>query len=482
MDSISVGLIMVQTLDTHVPPSSRAPALPPSSTTPRSIADLYPVGSWRDHPPTGVKWTSPSRNPHRAGSNAATMTTKHSKPSAGRRQRQIRLQHFCHVQHPPSLRPCWACPHVHGCAPGSNNWVIAGSHTASGKPLLSNDMHLTLREPDTWYMADLSAPGFHAAGVTLPGFPLVIAGHNDHVAWGFTALYGDAQDLYIEKLDGKGNYESASTATVASRSPSIPKSFMFAAAKTFSSTVQSTAHGPLLNPLLPAGDPPTALKWTLYDPVLNTLPLYEMNTASNWAEFSAALAAMVLAHAESRLRRRPGPHRLPRHRLNSDSACRNRRRAHSCRADPDLHASSLATIARMAGLHSFRPVAQRRRSSFRLSCHRQLPRHHRQISLPDHRRVGRSLSHRAHLQISRRPRPSHPRRHARRRKPTSTANSIRRWAIVSPTPSITLPALKAMAIRACARPPTSCAVGMAASPPIPPPHPSSPRLAPRSGP
>ena len=49
-------------------------------------------------------------------------------------------------------------------------------------------MHLTLREPDTWYMADLRAPGFHAAGVTLPGMPLIVAGHNEHVAWGYTAL------------------------------------------------------------------------------------------------------------------------------------------------------------------------------------------------------------------------------------------------------------------------------------------------------
>ena len=56
-------------------------------------------------------------------------------------------------------------------------------------------------------MADLKAPGFHAAGVTLPGMPFVIAGHNEHVAWGFTALMGDVQDLYIEKLDGKGNYQ-----------------------------------------------------------------------------------------------------------------------------------------------------------------------------------------------------------------------------------------------------------------------------------
>ena len=67
-------------------------------------------------------------------------------------------------------------------------------------------MHLGLNEPNIWYMADLRAPGFHAAGVTLPGMPFVIAGHNEHVAWGFTALYGDVQDLYIEKIHGN-NYE-----------------------------------------------------------------------------------------------------------------------------------------------------------------------------------------------------------------------------------------------------------------------------------
>ena len=100
-------------------------------------------------------------------------------------------------------------PACDGCAPGSNNWVIAGRHTASGKPLLSNDMHLGLTEPNIWYMADLSAPGFHAAGVTLPGMPFVIAGHNEHVAWGIYRAHGDVQDLYVEKLDGKGNYQDA---------------------------------------------------------------------------------------------------------------------------------------------------------------------------------------------------------------------------------------------------------------------------------
>ena len=136
------------------------------------------------------------------------------------------------------------------CAFGSNNWVVAGSHTASGKPLLSNDMHLTLREPDIWYMADsASAPGFHAAGVTLPGLPFVIAGHNEHVAWGFTALYADVQDLYIEKLDGKGNYEGND----AQWHPlAVDREIIHVrGGRMSSSTSQSTAHGPLLNPILP---------------------------------------------------------------------------------------------------------------------------------------------------------------------------------------------------------------------------------------
>ncbi len=133
------------------------------------------------------------------------------------------------------------------CAPGSNNWVIAGTHTASGKPLLSNDMHLPLTEPNIWFMADLSAPGYHAAGVTLPGVPFVIAGHNEHVAWGFTALYADVQDLYMEKLDGKGNYEGND----ATWNPLIVdhEVIQVRGGKDVVLDVQSTAHGPLLNPI-----------------------------------------------------------------------------------------------------------------------------------------------------------------------------------------------------------------------------------------
>jgi penicillin amidase len=288
VDSISIGLSLVQTLDTHIATKLSRGRIAAKLNNPALEADLYPVGSWRDHPPTGVKLdlTQPQGLPPAPRNNDDDEENTESRD----------LPATTGPLNTNAILALLGQPTYAGCASGSNNWVIAGSHTASGKPLLANDMHLTLREPDTWYMADLYAPGFHAAGVTLPGFPLVIAGHNDHVAWGFTALYGDAQDLYIEKLDGHGNYEgsnsSGTEATGAEWHPLIvdPEVIRVRGGKDVLLTVQSTAHGPLLNPLLPGGDPPTALKWTIYDPLLNKIPLYEMNTATNWQEFSAALA------------------------------------------------------------------------------------------------------------------------------------------------------------------------------------------------
>lgn len=84
------------------------------------------------------------------------------------------------------------------CAAGSNNWVVAGQHTYSGKPLLANDPHLTLTVPPIWYQVHLTAPGWNVKGVALPGVPLVIIGHNETIAWGFTNNGADVQDLFIE--------------------------------------------------------------------------------------------------------------------------------------------------------------------------------------------------------------------------------------------------------------------------------------------
>src|SRR4029453_6117539 len=80
----------------------------------------------------------------------------------------------------------------------SNNWVVSGKRTVSGKPLLANDPHLAASAPSIWYMVHLSMPGMRVAGVTTPGFPGVPLGTKDRIAWGATNLEADVQDLYIE--------------------------------------------------------------------------------------------------------------------------------------------------------------------------------------------------------------------------------------------------------------------------------------------
>ena len=281
-DSLLIGLNMVETLDSHWSTKLSREHVADLLHNPALEADLYPTGSWRDQPPTAA---------------VKDMTQPHPTqppPDEDDDQTQTRLQ----LPNAPiarthedmrDLRQLLGLSSCGDCVPGSNNWVIAGKHTASGKPLLSNDMHLGLTVPNVWYMADLNAPGLHAAGVTLPGVPLIIAGHNEHVAWGFTALYADVQDLYVEKLDGKGNYAgpTGQWQPLAHVKETIHVRF----GKDVIVDVDLTAHGPLLNPLFHKETRPLSLRWTLYDPALISIPIYELNTAANWQQFSEALSA-----------------------------------------------------------------------------------------------------------------------------------------------------------------------------------------------
>ncbi|HZB87161.1 MAG TPA: penicillin acylase family protein [Terracidiphilus sp.] len=281
VDSLSIGMSMVQTLDTHWDVKLAREQIAARLHNAKLEADLYPVGSWRDRPPTGevLDLSQPHPEPP---------VTDDDDSDDDRTQTKLNGAPLPAPQYDlRAARAAMGLPACDGCAPGSNEWVIAGAHTASGKPLLSNDMHLDLSVPNIWYMADLSAPGYHAAGVTMVGVPYVIAGHNEHVAWGITALYADTQDLYVEKLDGKGNYLAAGGAwkplgidheTIGVRG-----------GNDVTVDVKSTAHGPLLNPMLPKETRPLALSWTLYDGTLNALPVYALNKAANWTDFSQAL-------------------------------------------------------------------------------------------------------------------------------------------------------------------------------------------------
>jgi acyl-homoserine lactone acylase PvdQ len=84
---------------------------------------------------------------------------------------------------------------------GSNNWVISGAHTATGRPLLANDPHLGLGVPSIWAAVHLTAPDLDVAGVVLPGTPGVTLGRNRRIAWGCTNVHDDGADLYVEEFD-----------------------------------------------------------------------------------------------------------------------------------------------------------------------------------------------------------------------------------------------------------------------------------------
>ena len=283
VDSVLIGLNMVESLDSRWDVKLARERVAARLHDPKLEAELYPVGSWRDQPPSAAvaDMTQPHPAPPEGGDEDSDQTRSALKfPSQDFGKLRAALG--------ATLGPVLGLAACDGCTPGSNNWVISGKHTASGKPLLSNDMHLGLSVPNIWYMADLKAPGLHVTGVTLPGMPLVIAGHNEHIAWGFTALYADVQDLYVERLDGKGNYAGAhgEWLPMAQTAETIHVRF----GKDVKVDVQLTAHGPLLNPILEREKRFISLHWSLYDPALASIPLYELNTAQNWKDFSNALA------------------------------------------------------------------------------------------------------------------------------------------------------------------------------------------------
>jgi len=169
--------------------------------------------------------------------------------------------------------------------PGSNAWVISGAHTATGKPLLCNDMHLQYSIPGIWYMVHLQAPGLDVAGVALPGVPGVIVGHNERIAWGVTNLHFDVQDLYSENLDERtgrylyrGQWEQARQ---------VREVIQVRGAPAVEMPVWVTQHGPVI---IDDAREHLALRWAAGEPGTFQFPFVEIDKARNWQEFTAALA------------------------------------------------------------------------------------------------------------------------------------------------------------------------------------------------
>jgi penicillin G amidase len=175
----------------------------------------------------------------------------------------------------------------------SNNWVVNGTRTASGKPLLANDPHLPPSAPSIWYMTHLSAPGLRVAGVTAPGLPGITIGHNASIAWGFTNVGPDVQDLYIEKFD-KANPRRYMTpagwreAEVRREEIKVRKSFASTETETVMLDVTVTRNGPVI---FEKQGVRYALRWTALDPKLNDAEGFQgLNRARNWKEFRDAIS------------------------------------------------------------------------------------------------------------------------------------------------------------------------------------------------
>ena len=168
---------------------------------------------------------------------------------------------------------------------GSNDWVVAGTHTVTGKPLLSDDMHLGHQMPNLWYEAHLKSGNLDVAGVTLPGMPYVIVGHNQRIAWGFTNVGPTVTDAFIENFNGQGAYQTPQ----GWQQPEHRAEVIHVKGKPdVTVDVRITRHGPIVTDTLPGETRQVALRWTLYDGLRT--PLFDVNSAQNWEEFRKAFS------------------------------------------------------------------------------------------------------------------------------------------------------------------------------------------------
>ena len=266
-DSLVIGNQMVKDLNyqSFFEALSREKIL--AKLGPDLTADLYINRSWHDRPPTVMRedLSQPDSN---AGDSDDEDDSDDDSPDNSVTQRTF-----------PTPEP-EGMP-----VNGSNDWVISGAHTVTGKPLLSNDMHLGHNMPNLWYEAHLHAGSLDVAGVTLPGVPYVIVGHNQRVAWGFTNVGPTVTDVYIENFNPQGAYQTpggwvqpdhrAETIHVKGK-PDVTVD------------VRITRHGPIITELVPGETRPLALRWTLYDGLHTSL--FDVNSAQNWDEFCRAFS------------------------------------------------------------------------------------------------------------------------------------------------------------------------------------------------
>jgi len=234
-----------------------------SKLPPELYTDLFPDHSPLDHPVAEPVPPLPA---------ARQQTMSHQQPDAEK------LDPTLAALLPPSAESVAA-------GAGSNNWVLSGAHTQSGKALLASDPHLAHSVPSVWYMVHLKGGGLDVAGVSLPGMPLVVIGHNERIAWGATNTGPDVQDLYSESfnIDNPNKYLHNGVWIDAEVREEVIK---VRREGDYRFTVKTTRHGPVISH---QGNRDLALQWTALQPHALRFPFLKINRAQNWAQFTDAL-------------------------------------------------------------------------------------------------------------------------------------------------------------------------------------------------
>lgn len=266
-DSLLVGISMSQLLNPQYEIEYWREKIG-AKLSPELMADLYPSISWRDRPPASA-----------ANDGAAILSVpeepaedKAAKPVDG----ETRLRRVGSQQ-----------PDCEACLPGSNNWVVSGAHSTTDKPLLSNDMHLPHNLPGVWYEVQLHSGEFDVVGFSLPGVPFVIVGHNQRIAWGFTNLNPDVQDIFVETFNSAGEYQTPS----GWEKPQVNHEVIrVRKSSDVALDVVVTRHGPIISDLFPNETRKLALQWVIYDHRPITTPLFDLDSAQNWEQFRKAFS------------------------------------------------------------------------------------------------------------------------------------------------------------------------------------------------
>jgi penicillin amidase len=242
---------------------------------PELTADLYVNRSWHDRPPTVMR--EDLNDQEKQGDSDDDDDDDDGPDTSVTQQRSAASEIWS--QHTPEA------------VNGSNDWVVSGAHTVTGKPLLSNDMHLGHQMPNLWYEAHLKcgnpSGNLDVAGVTLPGMPYVVVGHNQRIAWGFTNVGPSVADAFIENFNAQGAYQTPK----GWQQPEHRVEVIHVKGEAdVNVDVRITRHGPIITDILPGETRQVALRWTLYDGL--HMPFFDVDTAQNWDEFRKAFSQL----------------------------------------------------------------------------------------------------------------------------------------------------------------------------------------------